>query len=82
LMTDVAARPAETRDRLVGKRDTLEVIFRDLVNDLPLPPTFDRGVYRLLLLTLLNNVSGWYKEGRMGPREIGRQIVEIFRHGV
>lgn len=81
LMNDFASTPAEIRDRLVAKRDTFELIFRDLVNELPLPPTFDRGVYRLLLLTLLNNVSGWYKEGRMGPREIGRQIVEIFRHG-
>jgi AcrR family transcriptional regulator len=81
LMNDFASTPAEIRDRLVAKRDTFELIFRDLIDDLPLPASFDRGVYRLLLLTLLNNVSSWYKEGRMGPRDIARQIVAIFRHG-
>ncbi len=80
LMNDFASAPAEIRQRLVEKRDAFEQVFRDLIAALPLDPALDRGVYRLLLLTLLNNVSGWYRPGRMTPDELGRQIVRIFRH--
>lgn len=80
LMNDFASAPAEIRERLVEKRDAFEQVFRDLIAALPLDPALDRGVYRLLLLTLLNNVSGWYRPGRMTPDEIGRQILRIFRH--
>ncbi len=80
LMNDFASAPAEIRERLVEKRDAFEQVFRDLIAALPLDPALDRGVYRLLLLTLLNNVSGWYRPGRMTPDELGRQIVRIFRH--
>lgn len=80
LMNDFASAPPEIRERLVEKRDAFERIFRDLIAALPLDPALDRGIYRLLLLTLLNNISGWYHEGRLTPDEIGRQIVRIFRH--
>lgn len=80
LMNDFASAPPEIRGRLVEKRDAFELIFRDLISALPLDPALDRGVYRLLLLTLLNNVSAWYRPGLMTPGDIGRQIVQIFRH--
>lgn len=57
-----------------------ELVFRDLIAELPLEAEYDRGIYRLLLLTLLNNVSNWYRPGRMNPSDIGRQIATIFRH--
>lgn len=79
LMNDFGSVPPDIRERLVAKRDAFETIFRDLVRDLPLDPAVDRGVYRLLLLTLLNNVSGWYREGRLAPKDIARQIILIFR---
>ena len=80
LMNDFQSTPPEVRERLVARRDKFEQIFRDLVDELPLDPVLDRGIYRLLLLTLLNNISGWYRPGRMTPAEIGRQIVTVFRH--
>lgn len=80
LMNDFQSVPTEVRERLVAKRDAFEKIFVQLVADLPLAEGLDRGVYRLLLLTLLNNVSGWYREGRLTPEEIARQIVRIFHH--
>lgn len=82
LMNDFASAPPEIRERLVAKRDAFEAIFRELIPGLPLDPALDRGVYRLLLLTLLNNVSSWYRQGGMSPEDIGRQIVRIFRHDV
>lgn len=80
LMNDFASAPPEIRVRLVAKRDTFERIFRELIADLPLDPLLNRGVYRLLLLTLLNNVSSWYRQGQMSPEDIGLQIVKIFHH--
>lgn len=80
LMNDFQSTPVEVRERLVARRDAFEQVFRDLVDELPLDPALDRGVYRLLLLTLLNNISGWYRQGRMTPAEIGRQILLVFRH--
>lgn len=80
LMSDFNAVPEEIRLSLVAKRDKFEDIFRVLIADLPLAPALDRNVYRLLLLTLLNNVSGWYRQGGMSPAEIGRQIMQVFRH--
>lgn len=80
LMNDFQSTPPEIRERLVARRDKFETIFRDLVDQLPLDPAIDRGIYRLLLLTLLNNVSGWYRQGRLTPAEIGRQIALTFRH--
>lgn len=80
LMNDFQSTPLEVRERLVARRDIFEKIFRDLVDELPLDPAIDRGVYRLLLLTLLNNISGWYRQGGMTPAEIGRQIMLVFRH--
>ncbi|MBB5278435.1 AcrR family transcriptional regulator [Rhizobium rosettiformans] len=80
LMKDFALVPLQIRERLVKKRDSFEQMFRDLIAAVPLDPALDRGVYRLLLLTLLNNVSSWYRPGGMTAEEIGRQIVRIFRH--
>lgn len=80
LMNDFTSAPAEIRQRLVERRDAFENLFRELVAALPLDPALDRNIYRLLLLTLLNNISGWYREGRLSRAEIGRQIVQIFRH--
>lgn len=79
LMNDFRAVPPEVRVQLVAKRDEFERIFTRLVDDLPLAPGLDRGVYRLLLLTILNNISGWYRPGRLPPEEIGRQIMALFR---
>lgn len=79
LMNDLQVVPAEVRAQLIARRDSFEKIFVDLVADLPLDPHVDRGLFRLFLLTLLNNISLWYREGRATPREIARQMVFIFR---
>lgn len=79
LMRDLQSVPPEVRAELIANRDAFEKIFVDLVADLPLDPRVDRSIYRLLLLTLLNNVSQWYREGRLTPEDIARQMVFIFR---
>ena len=80
LMNDFRSAPAEVRVHLVAKRDQFEQLFVRLVDDLPLDRDIDRKIYRLSLLTLLNNVGVWYRPGRSSPAEVGRQIARIFRH--
>ena len=80
LMNDFRSAPPEVRGQLIAKRDQFERLFVDLVDALPLAPGIDRRIYRLSLLTLLNNVGGWYRSGGLTPAEIGGQITAIFRH--
>lgn len=79
LMNDLHVVPAEVRAQLIARRDSFEKIFVDLVAALPLDPKVERGIYRLFLLTLLNNVSVWYRPDRLSPRQIAQQMVLIFR---
>lgn len=80
MMNDFREVPAEVRTRLLKRRDAFEAVFRNLVEALPLPPAFDRSIYRNLLLTQLNSASSWYRTGRLTPAEIAHQIVTIFQH--
>jgi TetR/AcrR family transcriptional regulator, cholesterol catabolism regulator len=80
LMNDFRSAPPEVRTHLVAKRDQFEALFVRLVDDLPLDPSVDRKIYRLSLLTLLNNVGAWYRPGGKSPADVGRQIARIFRH--
>jgi len=80
IMNNLHSVPEEVTDALVRKRDEFELIFRRLVDALPLEEDIDRSIYRILLLRQLNTADGWYREGRLTRREIARQILRIFRH--
>jgi len=80
MMNDFREVPPDVRDALVARRDSFEQPFRELVDALPLPDCFDRSIYRNLLLSLLNNAGDWYRQGRLSPREIARQIAFLFKH--
>ncbi len=80
LMNDFRSAPPEVRGQLIAKRDQFERLFVELVDALPLAPEIDRRIYRLSLLTLLNNVGAWYRPGGLTPAEIARRITAIFRH--
>ncbi|MFD2251785.1 AcrR family transcriptional regulator [Pseudochelatococcus lubricantis] len=79
-LSDFRNIPAELHDKLIARRDIFERTYADLVDALPLPPHIDRGVYRLLLISLINSVRSWYRPGRMTIAEIGLQILYVFRH--
>ncbi|MET0241270.1 MAG: TetR/AcrR family transcriptional regulator [Sphingobium sp.] len=78
LMNDFRAVPPDVRAQLIVKRDGFEQLFKALVADLTLADDIDRGVYRLLLLTLLNNSSLWFRPGKLTVEEIARQIMLLF----
>ncbi|MBM9403756.1 TetR/AcrR family transcriptional regulator [Gluconacetobacter azotocaptans] len=82
IMNNFRSVPDDMRAPLVRKRDEFEMIFRKLVDELPLSANIDRTIYRILLLRLLNTADDWYRDGRLSRRQIAEQIVTIFRHGV
>ncbi|AIT82275.1 TetR family transcriptional regulator (plasmid) [Novosphingobium pentaromativorans US6-1] len=80
MMNDFREVPDAIRGSLVARRDQFEGLFRQLVENLPLPPEIDRSIYRNLLLSQLNSAGDWYRPGRLSPKEIAAQIVAVFRH--
>lgn len=80
MMNDFREVPPPVRRQLILRRDRFEGQFRALVEALPLPAAIDRSIYRNLLLSQLNTASDWYRPGRLTPREIAGQIVQIFKH--
>ena len=80
MMNDFQSVPPAVRERLVVKRDAFEEMFRDLVADLPLPPEFDRSIFRNFLLSTINASPGWFRQGRCRPEELASQLMLIFRH--
>ncbi len=78
LMNDFRLLPPGLQARLIETRDRFEALFDELVQDVPLPPDINRKIYRLSLLTLLNNLSSWYKPGNMTPAQIGDEVMKIF----
>ena len=71
---------APLRLRLARLRDDYEALFRQLVDDLPLPGDTDRRYLRLALLGALNWCRNWYSSGGDSPEEIARHFVDLLRH--
>ena len=80
LMNDFREVPEDVRLKLVARRDAFEEPFRDLIEQLPLPPDIDRSIYRNMLISQLNSAAHWYRPGRLSLAEIGRQIAHVYRH--
>jgi len=79
LMKDFRTVPDEIKPHLIEQRDNFEAVFARLVADLPLAPAVDRSLFRIFLLSILNNVAQWYRPGKMDPAAIARQIIVILR---
>jgi AcrR family transcriptional regulator len=79
LMEDFRAVPAEIRAKLIEQRDAFEAVFTRLIANLPLAPEVDRTLFRIFLLSILNNVANWYRPGKRTPAEIARQVILILQ---
>ena len=69
-------------DRIGALRDEYEKIFRQLVDDLPLPPGTNRKYLRLSLLGSINWTCQWYRPGRDSPTQLAVEIVWLYRCGL
>lgn len=67
--------------RMQPDREAYDALFHELVDDLDLPRGTDRSVFRLSLIGALNWTRLWYRQGKLAPREIARQIVATFCGG-
>lgn len=63
-------------------RAAYENVYRKLIDDLPVAPGTDRTMLRLLLLSGMNWVYVWYREGKRTPKQIADTMVDIVRRGV
>lgn len=74
------SRNLELWDSLAALRDEYENIFRQLVDELPLPAGANRKYLRLALLGALNWSHHWYQPGGEKPEEIAKQMVRLFEN--
>jgi len=65
-------------DQLVVLRDEYESLFRQLVDDLPVPTGTNRKYLRLAILGALNWAHHWYRPGRDDPEAIAAQMIRMF----
>ena len=79
LSTDKSALASEMRAELVRDRNKFERLYKDLVANLPLPGNFDRDVFRIALMSLLNNTPKWYRDGRLSPEQVAKHLFRILR---
>ncbi len=73
------SRNRDVWDQLAVLRDEYEQVFRQLVDDLPLPAGTNRKYLRLAILGALNWSHNWYRPGRDDPAEIARGMIGLFR---
>lgn len=71
----------KVRQELISHRDRYEIVFRALVDQLPLPEGSDRRYLRLGLLGALNWTLSWYRPGRHSPAMVARRLLGLFRAG-
>lgn len=70
----------EVRATLLKQRQAYELIFRELVDALPLPDSVERRLFRLTVLGALNWTQTWYQSGgKYDPGEIADGIISAFR---
>lgn len=81
LMEDLNAVSNSLRSGLIKQRNDFELMFTSLVADLNLSPAVDRSIFRVTLLTLLNQSVQWYRPGGLSPTQVADQIIDIYRYG-
>jgi TetR/AcrR family transcriptional regulator, cholesterol catabolism regulator len=65
--------------QLIASRDGYEILFRQLVDDLPLAPDVDRTILRLMLIGALNSAKNWYRSGGMPPGEVAAEMIKLLK---
>jgi len=82
LATEIPSRrEGDLRTALLELRREYELIFRQLIEALPLSPEADRRYLRLTLLGAINWTLLWYRDGDDTPSVIAANIVSLLRHG-
>jgi AcrR family transcriptional regulator len=78
----IQATPDEANgagDRIRDLRRGYEARFRELIDNLPLPPETDRHYLRLLLFGALNWSPVWYHPGGDPPETVAKRFIDMLR---
>ncbi len=82
VLADISRVSPDLQKLLNEQRNSYEEVFRQLIDELDLPASVDRSLFRLNLLGALNYAPRWYKPNRQTPEEIARTFVRTLRAGV
>ena len=74
-----AIHEGKLQKRLERDRKSYDQKLRTLVDDLGLPTSRNRSIFRLALLGALNWTITWYKPGKLDPGGIANALMETFR---
>lgn len=80
--TDLPRLSRAMREKLAELGDSYEMILRDLIEQIPIPPKTSRSLVRLQLLGALNWTRVWFKADRGSAQDIARQFVRTLRYGL
>lgn len=79
LATDEAALASEMRGELLKNRRGFDQLYKKLVIDLPLPDKVDRDVLHIVLMSIVNDTSMWYRKGRLSREQVAKHLFRILR---
>ena len=82
VLADISRVSPDLQKLLNDQRNGYEEVFRQLIEELDLPPSVDRSLFRLSLLGALNYAPRWYKANGRTPAQIARTFVRMLRAGV
>ena len=72
-------RSRKLREKLVSDRNRFELLFKEIVDDLPLRAGVDRSYWRLALLGMLAWTYVWYKPSGDPPMVVAKTLVSLLR---
>ena len=76
----IRVRPSDVKEIEAGMielRESYEILFRDLIDDVDLPPGVDARYFRLLLFGAMNWAQTWYHPKGDPPQKIIEQFFRI-----
>ena len=79
LSADEAALAGEMRAELLKNRRGFDQLYKKLVVDLPLPDGIDRDVLHIVLMSVVNDTSMWYRKGRLSREQVAKHLFRILR---
>lgn len=73
-------RSREIAGKMIRDRDSFELVFREIIDELPLEPWVDRSIWRMALLSILAWSLVWFRKGGMSTEEVAQHLVDLMQH--
>lgn len=73
--------PDDMKDRVIAAYSSFDNYWRDLLVAASHDVSIDPTVARKFLIAMLDSVPGWYRPGRLPPKQIASQAADLFLSG-